>query len=122
VRFAQQIAFARRVMPMSLSCDDVSRLEHYTRGGKKGIPREVSPQMNSHLARLRKFFGASQSRPIRIFKPVDRCDAGPCESVNSGLPNSGNSGTPKNLQKRCAPAIQERGEEDVGHAETLRFY
>src|SRR5215471_12534114 len=31
-------------------------VEHYKRGGKKGIPREVPPQMTSHLRPLREFF------------------------------------------------------------------
>jgi hypothetical protein len=30
---------------------------HYKLGGKRGIPREVGPQMKSHLKPLRVFFG-----------------------------------------------------------------
>jgi integrase len=33
------------------------QIEHYRQGGKRGIRREVSPQMQSHLKRLRSFFG-----------------------------------------------------------------
>lgn len=33
------------------------QIEHYKQGGKRGIRREVSPQMQSHLKRLRLFFG-----------------------------------------------------------------
>lgn len=46
---------------------------HYKRGGEKGIPREVSPQMTSHLKPLREFFGEFRamqvgSRDIEAFK------------------------------------------------------
>ena len=46
---------------------------HYKRGGEKGIPREVSPQMTSHLKPLREFFGEFRamqvgSRGLEAFK------------------------------------------------------
>ena len=46
---------------------------HYKRGGEKGIPREVSPQMTSHLKPLREFFSEFRamqvgSRDLEAFK------------------------------------------------------
>lgn len=44
-----------RRMPVN---DMLDKLEaHYKLGGKRGIPREVGPQMRSHLKRLRDYFG-----------------------------------------------------------------
>jgi hypothetical protein len=48
-------------------------VEYYKRGGEKGIPREVPPQMTSHLKPLREFFGTLRamqvgSRDVEAFK------------------------------------------------------
>jgi integrase len=42
--------------------DDV--MEHYKRGGRRGIPRQVSPQMQSHLKRLRDYFGSCKAMSV----------------------------------------------------------
>lgn len=43
----------------------LNKLEaHYKLGGKRGIPREVGPQMKSHLKPLRDFFGHTRAVAI----------------------------------------------------------
>ena len=46
-------------------------VEHYKRGGRRGIPREVSPQMQSHLKHLRDYFGPCRAMHIGS-KDVER--------------------------------------------------
>ena len=65
-------------------------VEHYKRGGEKGIPREVSPQMSSHLKRLREFFGALPamhvgSRDIEAFKSQLKAKKKANATVNRSL-------------------------------------
>jgi integrase len=39
-------------------------VSHYKRGGRRGIPREVTAQMTSHLKRVRDYFG--EQRAVRV--------------------------------------------------------
>jgi integrase len=65
-------------------------VEHYKRGGKKGIPREVSPQMKSHLQRLRDFFGTSRamfvgSKDVEAFRAQLKTEKKANATINRSL-------------------------------------
>lgn len=65
-------------------------VEHYKRGGKKGIPRETPPQMKSHLQPLRDFFGTSRamrigSSDIETFKSQLKAEKKANATVNRSL-------------------------------------
>jgi hypothetical protein len=68
--------------------DDI--VEHYKRGGKRGIRREVPPQMTSHLKPLRTFFGTWRAiqvggRDIEEFKSKLRTERKANATVNRSL-------------------------------------
>jgi integrase len=63
---------------------------HYKRGGEKGIPREVPPQMISHLKPLREFFGTLRamqvgSRDVEAFKSKLKAEKKANATVNRSL-------------------------------------
>src|SRR5262249_2579627 len=65
-------------------------VEHYKRGGKKGIPREVPPQMTSHLRPLREFFCELRavqvgSRDIEAFKAQRKAEHKANATINRSL-------------------------------------
>ncbi|MGA3090581.1 MAG: hypothetical protein ABSD75_18365 [Terriglobales bacterium] len=65
-------------------------MEHYKRGGKRGIPREVPPQMASYLKPLREFLGTWRaiqvgSRDIEEFKSKLKTERKANATVNRSL-------------------------------------
>lgn len=65
-------------------------VEHYKRGGKRGIFREVPPQMTSHLKPLREFFGTWRaiqvgSRNIEEFKSKLKAERKANATINRSL-------------------------------------
>jgi len=65
-------------------------VEYYKRGGEKGIPREVPPQMTSHLKPLREFFGTLRamqvgSRDVEAFKSQLKAEKKANATVNRSL-------------------------------------
>ena len=65
---ADQIGAKRFITPMQERVkvneilDDL--VERYKRGGKRGIPRVVNPQMESHLKRVRDYFGDRRAMSV----------------------------------------------------------
>jgi integrase len=65
-------------------------IAYYKTGGKKGIRREVSPQMRSHLRRLREFFGERLAmevgtRDIDAFKSELKAENKANATINRAL-------------------------------------
>jgi hypothetical protein len=65
-------------------------VEHYKRGGEKGIPREVPSHMISHLKPLREFFGTFRaiqvgSRDVDAFKSKLKTEKKANTTVNRSL-------------------------------------
>jgi hypothetical protein len=65
-------------------------LEHYKRGGEKGIPREVPPQMISQIKPLRVYFGEFRamqvgSRDVEAFKSQLKAEKKANATVNRSL-------------------------------------
>jgi len=63
---------------------------HYRRGGKRGIAREVNPQMRSHLKRLRDYFGESRalnvgSRDVEAFVAHQKAAGKANATINRSL-------------------------------------